>query len=83
MRLSLAVGMIAIGIFPTSVDAQEQEQDKNIQNQSDWFESDVYVDARSSGIYIVSDCTSIAGSACNSPGSTHRIDISFIKDILF
>ena len=83
MRLSLAVGMMAIGIFTTSVDAQEVQEDKNLQSQSDWFESDVYVDARSSGIYIVSDCTSIAGSACNSPGSTHRIDISFIMNIIW
>jgi len=83
MRLSLAVGMMAIAIFPTSVDAQESNQDENLTSQSQWFESDISVDVRSSGTYVVSECTSIAGSACDSPGSTHRIDISFIMNIIW
>lgn len=54
-----------------------------ISAQSTWYEVSYSTSVTSSGIYLVTTCTSIPGSACNMPGSIHRTDLSPILQALF
>jgi hypothetical protein len=47
----------------------------NTTAQSNWYEIEYSMSYTSGGIFIVTTCTSIPGSACNMPGSIHRSDI--------
>lgn len=47
-----------------------------------WYEIEYSTQVTSSGLYLVTKCTNIPGSACNMPGSVHRSDISAILSII-
>jgi hypothetical protein len=47
-----------------------------------WYEIEYSTQVTSSGLYLVTKCTNIPGSACNMPGSVHRSDISSILSII-
>ncbi|NVJ87007.1 MAG: hypothetical protein HWE15_11920 [Algoriphagus sp.] len=46
------------------------------QTSNTWYEVEYTTSVTSSGIYLVTTCTNIPGSACNIPGSVHRTDLS-------
>ncbi|TFV96263.1 hypothetical protein E4S40_08555 [Algoriphagus kandeliae] len=74
MRKSiLKLGVLGLFLFSvffinvTEIDAQ---------SSSTWYEVEYTTSITSSGIYLVTTCTNIQGSACNMPGSVHRTDLS-------
>jgi len=47
-----------------------------------WYEIEYTTSTTSTGFYLITTCTNIPGSACDSPGSHHRTNISWVLGFL-
>lgn len=71
-KLILKLGILSLGMMGMFFESISEAE---AQTSSTWYEIEYTTSVTSSGIYLVTTCTEIPGSACNMPGSVHRTDL--------